>query len=664
MMHASNSNSNNNNDQLAQRVQQEPDALTECLELHLRVLQGDGLVAKDRNYLGKWTSSDPYVKVTLRPRGDGGGDSNDTIVVDTLDPTATPSSGGGGGGDLFLGRSQTILKNLSPVWNADFHATIPLVDVTEDALLELALFDYDRFGDDDCMGVVPVHLAYHNHKTTASTTKWYGVPVLSASRAKGRVQCTLRVTRCRKTWSQLLEERIQGQIRVAQQEMTTQLEKSEAQQNKAEAKSSRGTTTSATTGKPKQNTFLKKAKSIHKKMGRASVTQGDDGRTNHNNNNNNNNNSRCGEINIRDIPSALSSDQGPEEAFVGSAKAFINDDNEDDEGNDEEDDDDDDDEQQESIASASSNGHTGSRPRGSRTVNGIAALSNVGHTKQQLRDESSRNRRQSTRKSSNTHRWVRRTTSRDDSSHDNTGCDESSNRLRRRSTRDGVASFATQTISGRSKSLDDSEYSDRPKSSQKIRRKSSRKAPTKTVDDSHNDDDNNHNAEDKSEGSNNTVENSTVEHSMDQENGGELVVKCLDGSTGEVINLDLLNQQLSIFDTLSELVEEDATVPESTMSSKGLPRRSMSVEGGPQVAAKTNLPPRSKSIDDTNPSQTNPSRVKRGARKSLMKIAGSTRKIAGSTRNLLFKQNSKKHGVLLDDDGDDNGEDWNGNISD
>ena len=45
-----------------------PDPVT-AVSMRLTLVQGDQLVAKDRNVLGQWTTSDPYCLVSFFPEG-------------------------------------------------------------------------------------------------------------------------------------------------------------------------------------------------------------------------------------------------------------------------------------------------------------------------------------------------------------------------------------------------------------------------------------------------------------------------------------------------------------------------------------------------------------------------------------------------------------------
>ena len=73
-------------------------------EIDLTIVAGRGLVAKDKTFFGKRTSSDPYVKVLYR-----------TFQL-------------GEKGKTEFGRTPTISKTLDPTWNA--HVKIQLAGKT------------------------------------------------------------------------------------------------------------------------------------------------------------------------------------------------------------------------------------------------------------------------------------------------------------------------------------------------------------------------------------------------------------------------------------------------------------------------------------------------------------------------------------------------------
>ena len=118
----------------------------ESLRIDVAILRGQGLVAKDRNLLGKRTSSDPYVKVFC----DG----------------------------TLYGKTRVISKNLNPEWNETISVKLekgalssliqkmsfshgPAGASSTTIHIDLVLFDHDKLSDDDCMGVVsiPLHIS-------------------------------------------------------------------------------------------------------------------------------------------------------------------------------------------------------------------------------------------------------------------------------------------------------------------------------------------------------------------------------------------------------------------------------------------------------------------------------------------------------------------------
>ncbi|CAB9524158.1 protein ligase NEDD4-like [Seminavis robusta] len=164
---------------LAPQSQQTPqdnnnnaDGGVEYLELDLTVIQGQGLAAKDRDWKGKRTTSDPYIEVTLLPDGVAGGPN-----------------------ELSLGLTQTIHKTLCPVWQDPFYTRVPLSTLKAHAQLRLTIKDWDEITEDDCMGIV--HIPLMTTTANANSVKWYDVPATSAKNATGKIQCALATTRRR-----------------------------------------------------------------------------------------------------------------------------------------------------------------------------------------------------------------------------------------------------------------------------------------------------------------------------------------------------------------------------------------------------------------------------------------------------------------------------------
>ena len=149
----------------------------EVLDLDILLVQADNLAAKDHNILGQPTTSDPYCVVRVLPQGE-----------------RSRSALGGDDTTIFLGKTTPVLKTLAPKWGLAFQTEIPWRELTEDAFVEITIMDYDTFGEDDLIGVVPVHIPV---RQLGTTTKWYGVPAMSAGgeSATGRIQCTLTTKR-------------------------------------------------------------------------------------------------------------------------------------------------------------------------------------------------------------------------------------------------------------------------------------------------------------------------------------------------------------------------------------------------------------------------------------------------------------------------------------
>jgi Ca2+-dependent lipid-binding protein len=138
---------------------------TRCT-VSVTVLQGTGLVAKDRNLLGRKTSSDPYVECisTFQRLGDKNVFGNQ------------------------VGRTATLPKTLEPVFNhtfADFDFAY-----CESPVIQLRIFDEDKFSEPDAMGTVKIPISM---STDSDTTQWYTVPKDSAKNASGKLQVRIHI---------------------------------------------------------------------------------------------------------------------------------------------------------------------------------------------------------------------------------------------------------------------------------------------------------------------------------------------------------------------------------------------------------------------------------------------------------------------------------------
>ena len=137
--------------------------------VQFEVIKAKDLVAKDRNLLGKRTSSDPYVTTSL---------------------LCTPSKPLPGQQKrvqkIKLGKTETMKKNLNPTWNFSKSSAIPYSRKNETLQLMFEIFDEDLVGSDDCMGVVKLQAL--EWKDTNGSAVWYEIPKNSAKNASGSIQ--------------------------------------------------------------------------------------------------------------------------------------------------------------------------------------------------------------------------------------------------------------------------------------------------------------------------------------------------------------------------------------------------------------------------------------------------------------------------------------------
>jgi stress response protein SCP2 len=139
------------------------------LTVTITILEGRNLIAKDRNLLGKRTTSDTYVKVFQN--------------------------------QAALGKTKTIPKTLNPKWNSQNTFAVTLgADSAQDLMRQngglsftLNLFDEDRIGNDDSMGTVVLPV----HPQDNVDTKWYSVGTGAGSNycknAKGELEVRVSI---------------------------------------------------------------------------------------------------------------------------------------------------------------------------------------------------------------------------------------------------------------------------------------------------------------------------------------------------------------------------------------------------------------------------------------------------------------------------------------
>lgn len=147
--------------------------LSDTIRVQLTILQGEDLAAKDTNIVGKKTTSDPYVEVRVK--------------------------------DEVIGRTKTIPKTLSPMWNERFDMDIK----RGGKKLKLHIWDEDKMSEPDAMGVIILELPSDPH---IDLTEWHEIPAQSAHNAKGslRVRIETKLTEDPKPKIDFLEKQIQA----------------------------------------------------------------------------------------------------------------------------------------------------------------------------------------------------------------------------------------------------------------------------------------------------------------------------------------------------------------------------------------------------------------------------------------------------------------------
>ena len=99
------------------------------IEVDITIIQGKGLVAKDRNRFGKKTRSDPYIVVQKEGSYDA------------------------------LYTTKTIKESLDPQWNESFKLYLShALDISGKAPIKFHIFDHDKLTSRDSMGTVTIKL--------------------------------------------------------------------------------------------------------------------------------------------------------------------------------------------------------------------------------------------------------------------------------------------------------------------------------------------------------------------------------------------------------------------------------------------------------------------------------------------------------------------------
>jgi Ca2+-dependent lipid-binding protein len=106
----------------------------EKIHVRLTVLQGSGLVAKDRNLFGKKTTSDPYIEVWT---------------------TANSY--------CRMGKTAIMKKTLDPKWNETFEF---FFKEPQNQMIFLKIWDEDLLSAPDAMGTVTLRIPSSNNEDT------------------------------------------------------------------------------------------------------------------------------------------------------------------------------------------------------------------------------------------------------------------------------------------------------------------------------------------------------------------------------------------------------------------------------------------------------------------------------------------------------------------
>ena len=119
----------------------EPEDAIRLSDIRVSVLQGRGLVAKDKNIWGRHISSDPYVVLRHGPN--------------------------------MIGRTSIIKKTLDPTWNdQSFRLHVVRRSIAIYNSIECRIFDHDNLSNDDPMGTVFVPIPPLNN---SKVLRWFAV---------------------------------------------------------------------------------------------------------------------------------------------------------------------------------------------------------------------------------------------------------------------------------------------------------------------------------------------------------------------------------------------------------------------------------------------------------------------------------------------------------
>lgn len=150
-------------------------SVIEKVIVQVTVLAGKDLAAKDRNLLGRKTTSDPYIEIWKGNSKDG------------LSPT---------NGNHKVGTTATQYKTLNPTWvpNETFIVEFFDKECLKEPFLELKVWDEDQRKSPDAMGAVRIPITVNRKQKSIQSKEWYDIPPDSAKKAKGQLQVQLDIS--------------------------------------------------------------------------------------------------------------------------------------------------------------------------------------------------------------------------------------------------------------------------------------------------------------------------------------------------------------------------------------------------------------------------------------------------------------------------------------
>eukprot|EP00980_Cylindrotheca_fusiformis_P022220 scaffold9122_cov94-Cylindrotheca_fusiformis.AAC.1 len=122
-------------------VESDPETALDIIEVRVTILEGRGLVAKDKNIFGRSTTSDPYVKIYHA--------------------------------NNYIGKTAIIWKTLNPLWKGERFCITAIPNVLDSYdVIECNVYDHDTLSQDDAMGTVHIPIP---RQFNEKVSMWYPV---------------------------------------------------------------------------------------------------------------------------------------------------------------------------------------------------------------------------------------------------------------------------------------------------------------------------------------------------------------------------------------------------------------------------------------------------------------------------------------------------------